>query len=540
MVVVPDSDIILIKSPLKLDNYNQITFNNATSQYNYFIGLPHLEYDGCTYVRKDGVIRYNTDKEDNPNAPRFEDLLGYNYCMYKNDSYKDKWFYAFITDIKYINDGMSEITIETDVFQTWQFDLIYMNSFIEREHVSNDTPGLHTIPEQIEHGEYIEQYLTEGVRGENFYFLNKTYPVVALSDWPLDVAVQSGVKQYNGIYSGFYYVAFKTPSDLDKFISDIQDDIVRDVISAIFMVPASLCDLTDDNFYKPTGHDFYMAFIPFSSSSTEIGSLNITDLGVLDTNYIPRNKKLLCYPYRYILINNNAGSSMDYHYELFNSNIKSFKIFGAISVGCSIKIFPYGYATKNPEVTMNNKKYIYGLDAGKLPTCSWFNDAFTNWLTGNAVNIPIKLISGATKIIGGTFTGSPGTALSGASDILGTTAEIYEHSLSPVTGEGGVNQGDLMFAEKTAFEYHRMTIKREYAEIIDRYFDLYGYRVNRLGNINIHKRLNWDYIKCINVNIEGNVPEKDLDKIRALFNNGCTFWHNTNTFLNYSASNSIL
>ena len=70
MIVVPDSDIILIKSPLKLDNYNQITFNNATSQYNYFIGLPNLEYDGCTYQRKDGVIRYATG--DNL---RFEDLL---------------------------------------------------------------------------------------------------------------------------------------------------------------------------------------------------------------------------------------------------------------------------------------------------------------------------------------------------------------------------------------------------------------------------------------------------------------------------------
>ena len=42
-------------------------------------------------------------------------FIQYNYCMYKNDSYKDKWFYAFITDIKYINDGMSEL-IETDVF----------------------------------------------------------------------------------------------------------------------------------------------------------------------------------------------------------------------------------------------------------------------------------------------------------------------------------------------------------------------------------------------------------------------------------------
>ena len=61
MVITPNSKIILIKSPLKLDNYNQITFGNATAQYNYFHGLTHLEYDNCTYQRKDDVIRYATD-----------------------------------------------------------------------------------------------------------------------------------------------------------------------------------------------------------------------------------------------------------------------------------------------------------------------------------------------------------------------------------------------------------------------------------------------------------------------------------------------
>lgn len=82
MIVVPDSDIILIKSPLKLDNYNQITFANASAQETYFKSLPHLEYDGCTYVRKEGVIRYNTNKEDNINAPRFEDLFSYESFLY--------------------------------------------------------------------------------------------------------------------------------------------------------------------------------------------------------------------------------------------------------------------------------------------------------------------------------------------------------------------------------------------------------------------------------------------------------------------------
>ena len=53
-------------------------------------------------------------------------------------------------------------------------------------------------------------------------------------------------------------------------------------------------------------------------------------------------------------------------------------------------------------------------------------------------------------------------------------------------------------------------------KVIDDYFSMYGYKVNSLKTPNIPKRSNWDYIKCIDVNIEGDVPEADLDKIRSL------------------------
>ena len=75
--------------------------------------------------------------------------------MYKNPDFKDKYYYAYITDMKFVNPDMTEITIKTDIFQTWQFDFIYKQSFIEREHVNDDSVGKHTIPEDLEVGEYI-------------------------------------------------------------------------------------------------------------------------------------------------------------------------------------------------------------------------------------------------------------------------------------------------------------------------------------------------------------------------------------------------
>ena len=83
MIVVPDSDIILIKSPLKLDNYNQITFGNATAQYNYFNSLRKKknfilylssEARGRTYCLT--FARMNKNKKRQKNKRFFQPLIG--------------------------------------------------------------------------------------------------------------------------------------------------------------------------------------------------------------------------------------------------------------------------------------------------------------------------------------------------------------------------------------------------------------------------------------------------------------------------------
>ena len=57
--------------------------------------------------------------------------------------------------MEYVNDNMTDVYIKLDVFQTYQFDFQYKKCFVEREHVNDDTVGLHTVPENLETGEYI-------------------------------------------------------------------------------------------------------------------------------------------------------------------------------------------------------------------------------------------------------------------------------------------------------------------------------------------------------------------------------------------------
>lgn len=133
MAIQPDTNLFLLKCPLELSNKHQLTFSNKNQQFEYFSNLDNLEINRISYQRKDSVIRY---------PAHIDSLLEYNYCMYQNDNYSNKWFYAFIVNMEYVNDSMTNIYIKTDVFQTWQFDLIYKQSFIEREmiNVSEDVP----------------------------------------------------------------------------------------------------------------------------------------------------------------------------------------------------------------------------------------------------------------------------------------------------------------------------------------------------------------------------------------------------------------
>lgn len=146
MAVTPDTEIRLLKTPFEIDENNQLTFSSETAQKTYFLALPYIKEDNCTYQRKDNVIRF---------PAHIDSILDYNYVMYQNEHYTNKWFYAFITNMEYVNDNLTLISIATDVFQTWQFDIIYKKSFVEREHVNNDGVGLHTVPEGLETGEYI-------------------------------------------------------------------------------------------------------------------------------------------------------------------------------------------------------------------------------------------------------------------------------------------------------------------------------------------------------------------------------------------------
>lgn len=186
-MIIPNTEIRLLHVPFEIDNQNELTFTSKQAQEEYFLSLEGLTEDDASYQRKDNIIRF---------PAILDDILMYNYCMYKNENYSDKWFYAFITDMQYINDNLTYITIETDVFQTWQFDIIYKKMFVEREHVSkaDDIIGKYTFPENLETGEYIVDNLTY------FNQLDDMRYIIQVTEYTNESSSVPLATNYGGVY----------------------------------------------------------------------------------------------------------------------------------------------------------------------------------------------------------------------------------------------------------------------------------------------------------------------------------------------------
>ena len=191
---------------------------------------------------------------------------------------------------------------------------------------------------------------------------------------------------------------------------------------------------------------------------------------------------------------------------------------------------------------LQDNPYEFGITGAKYPSISWNSDAYTNWLTQNAVNIGIGAGSTALSTVAGVATGNyVGATASLLNGVSNAVSQVYEASLVPDQASGNTNVGDLDFTKhKNKFTVFPMSIKPQYAQIIDDYFDLVGYKTCRVKVPNTAHRAEWWYTKTINVNIVGNVPNDDMNKIKDAYNNGLTFWRNPANFLNYSLSNGIV
>lgn len=553
------SRLVLLKTSLENDYKHTLWFGKPdvegtkTNQTNYFLGRKlgsQYDYTNLTYIRKDHSIKVPAN---------YDEIVGCNYVMYQNNpNYnannlnQDKWYYAFVTDIRYINEGVTELILETDVIQTWYFAYTVQPSFIEREHVNDDTPGKNTYPEQVELGEFVtnKRINSQMIGASNNIIVAST---IDLSEYKTGVTSSSYPNltgtTVGGVYSGVRYYEFPNAESLNLCLTNVSKAGRSDGIISIF--------IGDSNFYEAKDVDgkayreivdneeSYQYEKEFNYVIIENGAyVQVTppEKPTTVNGYTPRNKKLLTFPYCYLYASNNAGGGGIYHYEKFSGDKSDFKFYGNVAPGMSIRMLPLNYDNQ----AINNEE---GINCGKLPICSWNTDVYTNWLTQNSVNIGIDLVSGVVNTgVGLASMGVPGGALMGGSMALGsitqiasTLGQVHQMSFTPPQAKGNLNSGDITFSSGwSRVSLYDKSIKQEYAKIIDGYFDMFGYKVCRVKRPNTNHRSRYWYIKTIDVNIDGNIPGVDIQKIKDAYNNGITFWRNGNEIGNYDLSNGIV
>ena len=152
MYIAPNTTIRMLKDvPLDNTYRNTIYFAYVANQTSYFSGKTKYTFAAQSYQRvQKGTLRIGR---------KADDLYDCNYLMFQNTAYGNKWFYAFVTGVEYVNNETSEVSFEIDVMQTWHFDYDVKMSFVEREMSVTDNIGDNLVPENLEIGDYIHEDL---------------------------------------------------------------------------------------------------------------------------------------------------------------------------------------------------------------------------------------------------------------------------------------------------------------------------------------------------------------------------------------------
>lgn len=487
----------------------------------------------------------------------YAQCLQANYIAFQNPDYSNKWFFAWIDDVIYKGDKNTEITFTVDAWSTWFDKWQKKVCFINRQHVNDDTIGLHTIPENLDIGEVIQESITEDLAYGNDF----GYWIAVASNWKIkdgssgsellesDKGTQyAGITVYDNTVFGtqlffFHITALSSFADLVLLLLRTNADGHIEDVQNIFILPDVAIDQTklqshsakvisDENTFSFYTMSYDMSPEKFNTEINKITSFS---------DYTPKNNKCFVYPYNYLFVSNNQGSNNIYKYEDFNTEKCIFENQFSIAIGGSGRIVPKNYkgmATNDDEA----------LALGKYPTCAWSSDAFTNWLTQNSVNMAVSLgltagaIAGTIATGGATAPALAGAVMSVAGNIGNTIGQFYQASLLPNISGGQAN-GDVIWAcNRNMFSFRQMRVKTEYLKIIDDYFTRFGYAIKSLAMPNITGRTYWNYVE-IGASEEigyGEVPAKYMDTINNACRRGVTVWHNHANVGNYSLNNTIV
>lgn len=562
---------------VKFDNsYKHVmSFSSLSEQTSYFSSVCAQSFtrESYTYIRPGYKVKVPINAEN---------LYSRNYAMFQNANYGNKWFYAFIINVEYVNANTTELTLELDVWQTWYFDWNERQCFVEREHVNDDSIGAHTNPEP-------EIPLRQKVQTRNVTDLGSNMTIICqTAAKPSKTAgafggllegEEKGTTLQGNLYSGVYNGTQSLATDLlneavshplSDFLEGMQASGIGDSVSSVYMIPKV--------FLRGGGFSNNNTALEQTRTPTQAGlGVSINRPSSLD-GYHPSNNKLFVYPYTFARISDNNNSSADLLFEWTPSGNLGINIVGSMESSGEVFVYPSNYAG----VAAN---YSAGIEFSAAVQCSWPFGSYKNWASQNSVanaisfgiNAALFLVpfaKGAATAAKGLGAGARWLAKHGAqanadrvagamarttarrtADSIGTMESVamgagamgmanlvstYSvQSRQPETSRGTATGNGIYSCDMLAVNCDVVVPLKEYAQIVDDFFSMYGYQVDIVKRPNLKGRKSWNYVKTANACNYGPVPTEDMAMINSILDSGVTIWHNDNIG-NYDQDNSIV
>lgn len=352
------------------------------------------------------------------------------------------------------------------------------------------------------------------------------------------------------------------------------DSIVESFITYSGFINSNGYDEIDGSYYD------YRYFLPGISIYLE-RPVYLCGYNSSDPNtYIPKNNKLLTYPYLSFEIN-GYGQRNELKLENWSTEKPKVLICSKFLPGSSIFVFPQNY-----EGVKNN--YDAGVAGQPLPIMPYTIDKYKNeyeasvnsrtaavtslietstmqglsavlnaglGVSGSSVNeinmagfkntgkhsATYSEASGkdmAKNIIQG-YQGVSGALLSTHQGLREFEAQLKDVENRPlaIANQNAAPSLPALNSNSAAPYIVWKSIRKEFAQKIDDFFTRYGYKVSKYKEVDIHTRPVFNFLKCSQARVEGSIPNEDLMQIKTILEKGITFWHDPSKILDYSVEN---
>ena len=355
MYVEPNTTIHLLERvPLNKSYEHTVHYPNKTEQFNAFMKYKVHTLNNYSYQRAGiGTIRINLP---------YSSVYQCNYMLFANESYEDRWFYAFVDGASYVSNDVTEIYYTIDVLQTFSSDYWFKPCFVERMHPYTDVPYENTQPEGLELGPDYRILKSHEINLVSNSQSEKKFVILATTN-------PSGANPSPSVVGNTVYVLSRIEctgvTDVMNTVKSYIDNGIAANIIGVYTVP---------NVVNP--------------------SVSFTRSKALD-GYTPKNMKLYCYPFTFMEMNNRVGDVLELKYENFfktnaNTSIKSleyvFKLqaFTNYSIIPEARLFPLNYLVGSTDGTyQSNLTYGYSVGYSLFPQGAVSDDSFKAWLAQN-------------------------------------------------------------------------------------------------------------------------------------------------------------